>query len=279
MEIKYLGTAAAEGWPALFCSCPSCMTARKLGGKNIRTRAQAVIDEKLLIDFGPDTYLHTIRDGLRLYEINHCLITHGHCDHFYPTDLVMKGSPYALNGKKEPFHIYGTKRIFELYSRMRDIDDDSPDLDACVKFQEIHVFETFCVQNYKITPLRAVHNPEECCLIYLIEDDKGKTILYGHDTAFFPEDTWEFLEGKKIDLVSLDCTMGVLEDGATHMGYQGNIRTRERLINIGCTHANTIFVLNHFSHNCGKGISHEEMEILGQKNGFLTAYDGFKIEI
>ena len=66
MKIKYLGTAAAEGWPALFCDCPSCQKARELGGKNIRTRAQAVVDGRLLIDFGPDTYLHVIRDGLKL---------------------------------------------------------------------------------------------------------------------------------------------------------------------------------------------------------------------
>ena len=93
MKIKYLGTAAAEGWPALFCDCPSCQMARELGGKNIRTRAQAVVDGRLLIDFGPDTYLHVIRDGLKLHEINHCIVTHGHCDHFYATDLMMKARP------------------------------------------------------------------------------------------------------------------------------------------------------------------------------------------
>jgi len=34
MKVKILGTAAAEGWPALFCRCPACQRARKLGGKN-----------------------------------------------------------------------------------------------------------------------------------------------------------------------------------------------------------------------------------------------------
>ena len=28
MEIKYLGTAAAEGWPAVFCTCEACKRAR-----------------------------------------------------------------------------------------------------------------------------------------------------------------------------------------------------------------------------------------------------------
>ena len=37
MKLLYLGTAAAEGWPALFCSCPVCESARKEGGRNLPT--------------------------------------------------------------------------------------------------------------------------------------------------------------------------------------------------------------------------------------------------
>ena len=38
------------------------------------------MDGELLIDLEPDTYLHVIRDGLKLHEINHCIVTHRHCD-------------------------------------------------------------------------------------------------------------------------------------------------------------------------------------------------------
>lgn len=51
MKIKYLGTAAAEGVPGLFCNCPVCMHARLHKGRNIRTRSQAIVDDTLLIDF------------------------------------------------------------------------------------------------------------------------------------------------------------------------------------------------------------------------------------
>ena len=278
MKIKYLGTAAAEGWPALFCDCPSCQKARELGGKNIRTRAQAV-DGRLLIDFGPDTYLHVIRDGLKLHEINHCIVTHGHCDHFYATDLMMKARPYARSGSRVPFHVYGTKRIGELYKRMREVDDDCENLDDCVTLSEIHPFQPFTVLNYRVTPLRAAHDPAECCLIFLIENEAGKTLLYGNDTAYFPEETWEYLRGRQLDLVSLDCTMGILGDGATHMGWAGDVRTKERLEAMGCVHDSTVFILNHFSHNCGHGLSHDEMERLAAPEGFLTAYDGFTAEV
>ena len=47
MEIQYLGTAAAEGLPALFCECETCRKARDAGGKEIRTRTQAVVDGEI----------------------------------------------------------------------------------------------------------------------------------------------------------------------------------------------------------------------------------------
>ena len=56
MKLKYLGTAAAEGIPVLFCDCDVCKKSMQLGGRNIRTRSQAIIDNTLLIDFPPDTY-------------------------------------------------------------------------------------------------------------------------------------------------------------------------------------------------------------------------------
>ena len=40
MKLKIYGTCAAEGFPAMFCSCTVCENARKWGGKNIRTRSQ-----------------------------------------------------------------------------------------------------------------------------------------------------------------------------------------------------------------------------------------------
>ena len=93
MKIQYLGTAAAEGYPALFCECENCTKAKKLGGKNIRSRSQALIDDKLLIDYNADTNLHYITHKFNLPNIKHCLITHGHHDHFYPMDLLARSGP------------------------------------------------------------------------------------------------------------------------------------------------------------------------------------------
>ena len=73
MKLKYLGTCAAEGFPGMFCSCETCEKARRLGGRNIRTRSQALVDGELLIDFPADTYLHILNYGLDLRKIKACI--------------------------------------------------------------------------------------------------------------------------------------------------------------------------------------------------------------
>ena len=55
MKMTWLGTAAAEGWPAMFCRCPSCTESAKHGGKSIRSRSQSLVNDDLLIDFPADT--------------------------------------------------------------------------------------------------------------------------------------------------------------------------------------------------------------------------------
>ena len=54
MRIQILGTAAYERIPALFCTCTTCRYAREHGGKEIRTQAQTLINEDLLVDFGQE---------------------------------------------------------------------------------------------------------------------------------------------------------------------------------------------------------------------------------
>ena len=110
-------------------------------------------------------------------------------------------------------------------------------------------------------------------MFYLIEKD-GESILYAHDTDEFTPADMEFLAGKKIDLISLDCTNGHLHlDYIGHMGIEENLRMRERLFANGAADDHTIFIANHFSHN--GLLPHEEMEKL--MPGFLVSYDSMLV--
>ncbi len=101
MELQYLGTAAAEGWPALFCDCRICRHARETGGKELRTRTQSLVDGKILIDFPPDTYAHALGYSLQLGKIKHLLVTHSHMDHFFPVELIHRHEHFKTDEKAE----------------------------------------------------------------------------------------------------------------------------------------------------------------------------------
>ena len=80
MKLTYLGTAAAEGWPAAFCNCDGCRAARRLGGRNIRTRPQALVADALLLDFPCDPSLHALRHGPAISAVHSMPHTHSRTD-------------------------------------------------------------------------------------------------------------------------------------------------------------------------------------------------------
>ena len=264
MKIKYLGTAAAEGIPAVFCDCERCCMARAAGGKEIRMRSGALIDGVLKLDFGPDTYAGMLRFGLSFAELSHILITHSHEDHFTPQDICYIHPPYSH--RKGALHVYGNERVGE---GMMGCDGEK------LTFTRVRPFESFEAAGYRVTPLEAVHAQGEEALFYRVEKD-GKAVLYAHDTDEFTEADMAYLEGKHHDLISLDCTNGELElDYIGHMGAADNLRMRERLMKIGAADEKTIFVANHFSHNGVVPIG--ELENL--LPGFVIAFDGMEISV
>lgn len=276
MKLTYFGTAAAEGWPGIFCHCVYCERAKQLGGKNIRTRSQALLDDTLLFDLGPDTYLHMLRDGLDMPNIRNILITHTHQDHFYAEELLYRSGVFA-NGATDTLSIYGNDAMIK---RMEKCLDDYPDdgklLRGEIACKEIKPYEPEDIAGYRVTAMLAKHDKNERCYIYLVEKD-GQTLLYGNDTGIFPEATWDYLVGRKLTLVSLDCTTGRFKEGSNHMGVPDVIEVKERLIRMGSADSDTRFVATHFSHN-GQMMHSELVEALGP-HGIEAAWDGMSVEV
>lgn len=275
MKIQYLGTAAAEGWPGLFCNCECCTEAKRRGGKNLRTRSQALIEGNLLVDFPPDTYLHMLRDGLDLPSIHTVIVTHSHQDHFYPLDIALR-SPIFAHKMSGQLTIYGNDAVKASWeSGLSFLETDSAALQEFVKYQEIEPFQPFEAEGCEITALSALHKRSEKCYIYSIR--KGdKSLLYANDTGIPPQSTLDYLRGRHFDLVSMDCTMQQIPDGANHMGIRDNIALREILEKNGCVDRNTKYVITHFSHN--GGLLHEELVERVADLGFQVAYDGLAVE-
>lgn len=277
MKLQYWGSGASEGWPALFCQCEACKKARKLGGPDIRTRSQALLDETVLLDFPADTYLHTLRYGKDLSAIRHILITHSHEDHFYPLDMMLKIAPYAHQQEAEQVSVYGNPTVIGmLEDTITESGMDPKEVLRCIRPVTLKAYVPFAMDDYTVTPLLADHIPGEECFVYLIER-AGKTLLYAHDTGIFPAETWEYLKGKRLDLTSLDCTFVTRSNRRRHMGLPETAETRKWLLEMGCATEDTIFVINHFSHNIP--VLHQELSEEAKKVGFLTAFDGMTVQI
>ena len=119
MKLKFLGTGAAEGVPAEFCSCEVCREVRRRGPAEYRTRSQVLVDGVLSIECPPDAYCHALRFGIDYSALRYILVTHSHMDHFYAHDFVLRGYKYAP-GTSEPLRIFGdeeVKRVFDECTR------------------------------------------------------------------------------------------------------------------------------------------------------------------
>src|SRR5438067_6694015 len=96
MEILFCGTAAAEGWPALFCTCAVCRRAREIGGKELRSRAAYMLGDRIRVDFGPDSNLHQQKYGLAYDKLDHLLMTHSHDDHWFVQDIAYRRKGFSV---------------------------------------------------------------------------------------------------------------------------------------------------------------------------------------
>ena len=273
MKLKYLGTAAAEGIPGMFCNCRVCRNALKIRGKEIKTRSQALLDDKLLIDFPADTYMHILNHGLDLRNIHNVIITHSHSDHFYPNDFWCRFEGIAYDIVEEPLNIYVTESGYN--EAFRQLGEDMNE--TRVKFHKIAPFEPFDVEDYHIIPLAADHDSTSNPVIYIIEKGE-KSLLYAHDTGIFPDSTWDYLEkyNKKFELISLDCT-GVAQKNLrrSHLCLNTDKEVYDRLTEIGVCDKNTIVYVNHFSHN--GMLTHKELVVEAEKYGFLVTYDSLEV--
>ena len=276
MKIQILGTAAYERVPALFCECATCRYAREHRGKNIRTQAQTLINDDLLVDFGQDNYLHFIQQNVDFLKVRYLLATHAHTDHFIPEDMAMTGSCYGHN--QMSLDVYGGGECHEKFQSVGEV--------GKAIFHEVKAFQTFDVGDYRVTAIPARHGTADP-FVYIISDGE-RTVFYDNDSGLSLDETYEYLEREKIyfDAVIADCTMGSnhAERYRNHRSFLDNKHHRERLMAAGNVDENTKYIITHFSHNglkdeLGNPMSHEDVCRLAESMGMLCAYDGITLEL
>ncbi|OIN98481.1 carbon-phosphorus lyase [Candidatus Desantisbacteria bacterium CG_4_10_14_0_8_um_filter_48_22] len=268
LEILFLGTAAAEGWPGIFCECEPCRKARKLGGKNIRMRSSVLIGDTCKVDLPPDVYAQMIRGKLDFSKLERLFITHEHSDHFCPSELGYRFKPFAHIDSGRILDVYGNSSVARQLGSAKEVMDKSN-----IRVHEVKPFEPIDAGEIKALPLPADHSPG--ALIYIFQT-RGRTVLYGHDSGWFPEETWKKIEEFKFDAAILDCTNGPVNmEDRWHMGIKGVIKARDRMLKTGTAGPGTKFIATHFSHN--GGLLHNELRREFKPAGIIVAFDGLKI--
>lgn len=256
MKVTFLGTAAAERFPALWCRCSSCETARERSGRDLRRTSALLLNDDLLIDAGPDLVNGAAALGLSLAVVQALLITHAHYDHLEPLtflarDVYASGTPLPL------LHVYGTPpSLNKLNEALAAVGKEQEALRLVT--QPIAAFQEWEIETgraltadprfpfagapisgnelppavprrYRIFSFAARHGPPEMeALFFVVQQVEGPevagrerfpAVLYGSDTGPFFAETWTALETAAAERLILDA---VILDATLGTGHEGN---------------------------------------------------------
>ena len=239
-------------------------------------RSGILLDDTAMIDFPPDIYALSLRFGLDLGSVRDLFVTHSHSDHFDVQELCMRGNGvycHIDNDQAPPLNVYGNDGVQHMLELLLDAD-----VTKDIRFTRTTFFQSYQAENGLLfTFLPCQHKADEDSGFYLVEKG-GKRLVYAQDTGLFLEETLNFLAGKELDLLSLDCCFGKRSSGGWgHMGMPDNQQVVERLRENGAVTGRTRLIVNHFSHNCGQ--LHDELVEEAARYGFEVAYDGMIVEI
>jgi phosphoribosyl 1,2-cyclic phosphate phosphodiesterase len=284
MQITFLGTSAANAYPEAFCNCENCQRARLLGGKSLRKRSAALINDDLLIDLGPDIMAASQMHNIPLTNVCYCLQTHPHADHLDLSHLLSRSPGYGVVGAPR-LHFYASAGTLEhIYQTFRkkladyNLGDPQAEDELNLKIHQVDTFKPFRFGVYQVIPLPANHALDSGALLYAITSHE-KSILYATDTAPFLEATWQAFQQFKLqfDLVVLDHTYGPDETGGDHLSAHQVSQHAERLRAGGFLKGSGRLFATHIAHQ-GNPV-HPLLVEFAARHGYDVAYDGLSIKV
>lgn len=271
MKITFLGTAAAEGIPSLYCNCNACKLARKIKGKEIRKRSSLLINDDLIIDMGPDLSLACLENNISLDNLKYALITHCHFDHFYPENLEIRSKRYQPKNFPK-LTLLANSSVFYRLSQLGYKDEE-----LYINRVEAIPYNSYNFGGYIVKPIFANHAHEYGMSLNYIIVHNNKTILYATDTGIY-EDKWiELLYGNKIDCLIIDATNIFSSTSKNHLNIDGIREMKNKLLNKKIIDDDTRIICTHFSHY--NLPSYNELRNRLEKDRFIISYDGMVMKI
>ena len=271
-SIQILGSAAAEGIPAIFCSCRVCREAVKNGGKDLRMRTAYKLNEHVRIDLGPDSIVQEHRFQLHSENLRHLFFTHSHCDHLDPYLFTFRSK--WMSHPENTLRVYGNTGVMRTIREALD-----PEKEYRLELVELESFKPVDLPEEEMTfhPMTADHLFTENPMIFAIRHGE-KWLLVANDTGTPPEEDWEYMHksNMRFSAVIADCTGMSIDTGRNHMGGKFPVEMMERLRGEGLLPQGAPFIVNHFSHN--GGLTHAEAVEHFGKFGIFVGFDGMVVE-
>jgi adenosylcobinamide kinase / adenosylcobinamide-phosphate guanylyltransferase len=237
MRVTLLGTGSADGWPNPFCGCASCETARADG--DLRGQTSALVDDRLLLDCGPETPRQAERAGRTLTDVAAVLVTHTHPDHFDPASLLYRG--WVTD---RPLRVLGPPAIADACADW--LGPNSP-----VTTTPLAPGNVADVEGYRVRALAAPHAAPGGALLYDVTAPDGERLLHATDTG--PLDAGQVAAvatGPAYSVVLLEETFGDhTAHGTDHLDLGTFPRVLADLRAAGAVDERTDVVAVHLSHH------------------------------
>ncbi len=288
MKIVFLGTGAAEGVPAAYCGCDDCKGVRERGGREIKTRSSIRLGKYYQIDVTPDLYAQMLKHNLTMRDIEYVLITHTHGDHFSLTGITDKTMAKDTNNK--PLHIYLSTPGAEFVRKIPELEGISEEQrNRKAELFRIHTLEYFGeyrIGDLEVETIKGNHttNAEnEYAINYLITTPEGHKLLYALDTGYYTDETWEYLRGRQVDVLIMDCTFAGRTDrgeyASGHLAIDSFLNMLDRMKQIGFINEKTRIYATHF--NPHQGLTHDGIQEAFDNTPYkvTVARDGLELEL
>jgi phosphoribosyl 1,2-cyclic phosphate phosphodiesterase len=235
----------------------------------------------------PDSFSQTVRYGLDLTELEHLLVTHTHDDHLCLTEIL--GRECAVPVPPQPLHIYLNRAgipwalgLLRAYMPRAGKAEMEAALDTYLPLLEV-LRGLARAGDLEVTAVKANHRAfgeGEFGQNYIVKLQDGRRLFYALDTGWYGEETWEFLTGRRADILAMDCTFGGADRGPRpdgHLDIRSMLNMLERLQACGVVGSATRIYATHINHK--HSLLHEEMQRVFGQSGFAVtvAYDGLEI--
>jgi len=285
MKLIFLGTAAGQEYPGIWCDCEYCSRARELGGKNTRRNSSVMLDDDVMIDMGKTAHIQVERFGKNIRAIKTLLITHSHMDHLDAHTLwarQMRPGSDVMTSKERlkessarfsalpTLNLFGTERVKDVLKSELDF------VSADISFTVIEPFNKYKSHNLELFILEANHTDGDYSAINYIIKRNGVTLLYLLDTGWPFDKTLDEIKKYKFDFIIVEGTFGLGKDSPRHMNLDKNKRLLEYFNQNGLWKNKADCYLTHLSPHWNP--PHDDYLPIVEASGLKLAYDGLEIE-